>query len=268
MTEPATTTQPEIKYEKCNICGYINKGTPSPLPSSSVKPSNTSQPSLGGGGSSSGGSGSSGSSGSTGGGGAVITPTPTPVVTLTPSPSPVTITTPTPKPSASTNPGTGSGSIVNNNSKKEIIVLSGSLELTKNKDYTVSYLNNKNVGTATVVVNGIGNYTGNITKSFKIIPRGTPLKGKVKPRHKGFTVNWKKQPESITGYQIQYSTSKKFKGKTTVIKTIQKKSVTKLKASKLKAKKKYYVRVRTYKTVKGKKYYSRWSKSKTVKTKK
>ena len=291
VTEPATTTQPEIKYEKCNICGYINKGTPSPLPSSSVKPSNTSQPSLGGGGSSSGGSGSSGSSGSTGGGGAVITPTPTPVVTLTPSPSPVTITTPTPKPSASTNPGTGSGSIVNNNSKKEIIyddvmlnkksviyngkekkpsvtVLSGSLELTKNKDYTVSYLNNKNVGTATVVVNGIGNYTGNITKSFKIIPRGTPLKGKVKPRHKGFTVNWKKQPESITGYQIQYSTSKKFKGKTTVIKTIQKKSVTKLKASKLKAKKKYYVRVRTYKTVKGKKYYSRWSKSKTVKTKK
>jgi len=268
-----------------------NTSTPSnsPVPSPSTKPSGIGDGSSSGGGA--GGSGSSGSSGSTGGGGAVITPTSTPVATLTPSPSPVTITTPTPKPSASTNPGTGSGNIVNNNSKKEITsddvilnkksviyngkekkpsvtVLSGSLELTKNKDYTVSYLNNKNVGTATVVVNGIGNYTGSITKNFKIIPMGTPLKGKVKPGHKGFTVNWKKQPKSITGYQVQYSTSKKFKGKTTVIKTVKKKSVTKLKASKLKAKKKYYVRVRTYKTVKGKKYYSRWSKSKTVKTKK
>ncbi len=259
---------------KLNYTANWEKITYSPSPS--TKPSGT---------------GSSGGGTSGSGGGAVITPTSTPVATLTPSPSPVTITTSTPKPSSSTNPGTASGSIVNNNSKKEITsddvtlnkksviysgkekkpsvtVLNGSLELTKNKDYTVSYLNNKNVGTATVVVNGIGNYTGSITKSFKIIPKGTPLKGKVKSKHKGFTVNWKKQPKSITGYQVQYSTSKKFKGKTTVIKTVKKKSVTKLKASKLKAKKKYYVRVRTYKTVKGKKYYSRWSKSKTVKTKK
>ncbi len=113
-----------------------------------------------------------------------------------------------------------------------------------------------------------GDYYGSVTKSFKIIPRGTPLKGKIKPRHKGFSVKWKKQPKSIAGYQIQYSTDKKFKGKTTVIRTVKKKSVTKLTVSKLKAKKKYYVRVRTYKNVKGKKYYSRWSKSKVVKTKK
>lgn len=37
--------------------------------------------------------------------------------------------------------------------------------------------------------------------------------------------------------------------------------------SKLKAKKKYYVRVRAYKTVNGTKYYGAWSKTKTVKTK-
>jgi len=236
------------------------------------------------------GTGSSGG-GAGGGGGVAITPSSKPVVTLTPAPTPVTNPVQTPKPSSSITPGTGSDSIFNSNSKREITyddvtlnkrsviysgkekkpsvtVLNGSLELTKNKDYTVSYSDNKNVGTATVVVNGIGNYTGSVAKSFKIIPMGTPLKGKVKPGHKGFTVNWKKQPKSITGYQVQYSTSKKFKGKTTVIKTVKKKSVTKLKASKLKAKKKYYVRVRTYKTVKGKKYYSRWSKSKTVKTKK
>ncbi len=260
----------------------------SPSPSPSIKPS----------GSGAGGNTGSGGGGSAGGGTA-ITPTPAPVATLIPipvttattEPSQVTKPTLSPKPSASTTPGTGSDSIFNNNSKKEITsadvilnkksviysgkekklgitVLNGSLELTKNKDYKVSYLNNKNIGTATVVVNGIGNYTGSVTKNFKIIPRGTPLKGKVKPRHKGFSVKWKKQPKSITGYQVQYSTDKKFKGKTTVIRTVKKKSVTKLTVSKLKAKKKYYVRVRTYKTVKGKKYYSRWSKSKVVKTKK
>ncbi len=237
----------------------------------------------------------SGTGGSAGSGGAGTTSTSAPVVTLTPSPSPtpVTIATtePTHKPSASTKPGTGSDSISNNNSKKEITpadvtlnkktviysgrekkpgvtVLSGSLELIKDKEYRVSYSYNINVGTAYVTVYGKGDYYGSVTKSFKIIPRGTPLKGKIKPRHKGFSVKWKKQPKSITGYQIQYSTDKKFKGKTTVIRTVKKKSVTKLTVSKLKAKKKYYVRVRTYKNVKGKKYYSRWSKSKVVKTKK
>ena len=242
------------------------------------------------------GSGTGGNTGSGGGGGgAGTTSTSAPIVTLTPSPSPtpVTIATtePTLKPSASTKPGTGSDNIFNNNSKKEITpadvtlnkktiiysgkekkpgvtVLSGSLELIKDKEYTVSYSYNINVGTAYVNVYGKGDYYGSVTKSFKIIPRGTSLKGKVKPRHKGFAVKWKKQPKSITGYQVQYSTDKKFKGKTTVIRTVKKKSVTKLTVSKLKAKKKYYVRVRTYKTVKGKKYYSRWSKSKVVKTKK
>lgn len=259
------------------------------LPSPSPSPSNN------GIGNNSGSGGVSGGGGSTGSGGVLTTPTSTPVVTLTPSPSPthVTIATiePTPKPSASTKPGTGSDSISNNNSKKEITpadvtlnkktiiysgkekkpgvtVLSGSLELIKDKEYTVSYSYNINVGTAYVTVYGKGDYYGSVTKSFKIIPKGTPLKGKVKPRHKGFSVKWKKQPKSITGYQVQYSTDKKFKGKTTVIRTVKKKSVTKLTISKLKAKKKYYVRVRTYKTVKGKKYYSRWSKSKVVKTKK
>ncbi len=142
------------------------------------------------------------------------------------------------------------------------------MELIKDKEYTVSYLYNINVGTAYVTVYGEGDYYGSVTKSFKIIPKGTPVKGKVKPKHKGFTVKWKKQPYSITGYQVQYSTNKKFKGKTTVIKTIKKKSIIKLTTGKLKAKKKYYVRVRTYKTVTGKKYYSRWSKFKVVKTKK
>lgn len=68
-----------------------------------------------------------------------------------------------------------------------------------------------------------------------------------------------------TGYQLQYSTSSKFKGVKTV--TVSKNKTTSKKISKLKAKKKYYVRIRTYKTVDGKKYYSAWSSVKSIKCK-
>ena len=69
----------------------------------------------------------------------------------------------------------------------------------------------------------------------------------------------------ITGYQIQLATNSKFtKGKKTV--TVKGYKKVSKKVTKLKGKKKYYVRVRTYKTVSGVKYYAPWSKSKTVKT--
>ena len=84
-------------------------------------------------------------------------------------------------------------------------------------------------------------------------------------------MTWKKGTK-ITGYQIQYSTSKKFEDKKTEAKTITSSKTTSKTISKLKAKKKYYVRVRTYKTVKvdGKnvKVYSSWSDVKKVTTKK
>ena len=69
-----------------------------------------------------------------------------------------------------------------------------------------------------------------------------------------------------TGYQVTYAINSKFtSGKKTV--TVSSSKTTSKKITKLKAKKKYYVRVRTYKTVSGTKYYSDWSKTKTVKTK-
>ncbi|MBR1763701.1 MAG: fibronectin type III domain-containing protein, partial [Eubacterium sp.] len=81
-----------------------------------------------------------------------------------------------------------------------------------------------------------------------------------------FTAKWSKQATQTTGYQIQYATNSKFtKNKKTV--TVKGTKTTSKTVSKLKAKKKYYVRVRTYKTVNGKKYYSGWSKAKTVTTK-
>lgn len=81
----------------------------------------------------------------------------------------------------------------------------------------------------------------------------------VKAQSKAFTVKWKKK-SGITGYQIQYSTNSKFKKGNKSIKIKNAKTVSK-KITKLKASKKYYVRIRTYQ---GKKY-SKWSKVKSIK---
>lgn len=87
----------------------------------------------------------------------------------------------------------------------------------------------------------------------------------IKAVDNGFKVKWKKK--SVTGYQVQYSTSKKFTSKTSKTLKVNKAKTTSKTVKKLKAKKKYYVRVRTYKTVKKKKYYSKWSANYSVTTK-
>ncbi len=139
-------------------------------------------------------------------------------------------------------------------------------KLTNGKDYTVKYASGrKNVGSYKVSVTFLGDYYGTKTVSFNINPKGTSI-SKVSKGTKAFTVKWKKQSAQISGYQIQYSTSSKFKsGNKTVTVSGTKKTSQAIK--KLKAKKKYYVRIRTYRTVQGKKYYSSWSSVKSVKTK-
>ena len=95
-------------------------------------------------------------------------------------------------------------------------------------------------------------------------PKSASIK-KVKGAKKAILVTWKKV-SGVNGYEIQVATDKKFKkNKKTV--TIKKQKTTKTTVKKFKAKKKYYVRVRTYKIVNGKKVYSSWSKVKSVKTK-
>ena len=86
---------------------------------------------------------------------------------------------------------------------------------------------------------------------------------KTKGDKKKITVN-NSDNKAASGYQIKLSTNKKFTKKTT--KTIKVKS-SKSTVKKLKRKKKYYVKVRAYKTKNGKTVYSAWSKIKTVKTK-
>lgn len=86
----------------------------------------------------------------------------------------------------------------------------------------------------------------------------------VKKAKKAFTVNWSKK--SVTGYEIQYALNSKFtKSKKTV--KVTKASTVSKKISKLKAKKKYYVRVRCYISKYGMTYYSGWSSKKAITTK-
>ena len=95
-------------------------------------------------------------------------------------------------------------------------------------------------------------------------PKKTSIK-KLSKGKKKFTVTWAKV-SGVKGYQIQYSSDKKLKKNNKSV-TVTKQKTTKATVKKLKSKKKYYVRVRTYKTVNGKKIYSSWSKVKSVKTK-
>lgn len=141
-------------------------------------------------------------------------------------------------------------------------------ELKVNADYKVKLPSGrKNVGTYEVKITFKGSkYSGSKTLSYTINPKSTKL-SKVSAKKKGFEAKWEKQSTQTKGYQIQYSTDSKFKsGNKTV--TVNKNSTTKKTISKLKAKKKYYVRIRTYKTVGKQKYYSDWSKSVKVTTKK
>ena len=142
--------------------------------------------------------------------------------------------------------------------------------LVKNTDYTVSYAKGrKYVGKYAVKITFKGKYSGTKTLYFTIKPKATSISS-LKAGSKKFTVKWKKQATQTTGYQVQYSASSKFSKAKTV--TVGKNKTVSKKISKLSGKKKYYVRVRTYKTVKinGKsiRIYSGWSKAKTVTTKK
>ncbi|WP_279023472.1 RICIN domain-containing protein [Ruminococcus bicirculans (ex Wegman et al. 2014)] len=147
---------------------------------------------------------------------------------------------------------------------QNVTVKVGNTVLKNGTDYTVSYSNNKKVGKATVKITGKGKYGGVITKTFKINPAKQEIQ-KLTAKSKAFFIDWA-QKGSATGYEIQYATNSKFTGAKKV--TITNNKTDKTTVSKLSANKKYYVRVRSYTTVKGTKYYGAWSASKSVTTKK
>ena len=160
--------------------------------------------------------------------------------------------------------GISNKSYTGKNITQSITVKYNGKTLKKGTDYTVSYSNNKSIGTATVKIAGKGSYTGTITKTFKINPAKQEIQ-KLTAKSKAFFVDWA-QKGSATGYEIQYATNSKFTSAKKV--TITNKKTDTKTVSKLSGKKKYYVRVRSYTTVKGTKYYGAWSASKSVTTKK
>ena len=154
-------------------------------------------------------------------------PTPTPLVTPPPTPVPKTTPTPIPTPTQKT-----SGTPVKTPASNA-------------KPTTAPANTNKNPKQAVLKA---------------------PVIKKVKAGKKKVSVSWKKSAQSITGYQIQYSTSASFKkGKKTI--TIPGKKKQSRTIKKLKTKKKYYIRIRTYQVINGKKTVSKWSKTKKFKTK-
>lgn len=236
--------------------------------------------------------------------------------------------------------------------KPEVTVKDGSAILKLGADYTVSYQDNINAGTASINLKGAGNYTGTATAHFTIqkaknkitapnykrtasgkaqsfsikaksqgkasLSYQSSQKKLVKVSSKGkvtiaknfvgsakititakATQNYQKATKKITvtvnpkkvkltgvknkkgrkldlrwtkngkadGYQIQFSTDKKFKKNTRLLKVAGAKKVTKT-ISKLKKGATYYVCIRTYKKVSKKLYYSGWSKARKASVKK
>ena len=135
------------------------------------------------------------------------------------------------------------------------------------KNYTVSYSGGrKKIGKYKVTIVFQGSYTGTVTKTFTVNPKKVSIKG-LQAGTKSLTVKWSRNASQISGYQVQLATNKKFTKNVKNSEVNKKKRVTKT-IKKLKSKKKYYVRVRAYKTVKfdGKKtkIYSGWSKAKSI----
>lgn len=146
---------------------------------------------------------------------------------------------------------------------KVTVALNGAT-LVKDRDYKVSYANNVSVGTATVKIEGIGVYNGEASKTFSILPKGTVL-SKIKAGKKAMAVTWKKQAVETTGYQLQYSLKANMAKAKSI--NIAKNSIASVKIKKLVSKKRYFVRIRTFKKVGTANFYSAWSKTKFVKIK-
>ena len=134
--------------------------------------------------------------------------------------------------------------------------------LTNGTDYTVSYSNNKNVGTSNVYVYGKGNYSGSLSAKFDIVPAKQQIQ-KLETKYKGFYIDWA-QKGSATGYDVEYSVNSNMSG--TVSKHLKANKPDTLTISGLSGDKVYYVRVRSYTNVNGKVYYGAWSDVKSIKT--
>ena len=133
--------------------------------------------------------------------------------------------------------------------------------LTSGTDYTVSYSNNKNVGTSNVYVYGKGNYSGSLSAKFDIVPAKQQIQ-KLETKYKGFYIDWAQKGSAPL--MFEYSVNSNMSGAVSKHLTANKPDT--LTVSGLSGDKVYYVRVRSYTNVNGKVYYGAWSDVKSIKT--
>lgn len=133
--------------------------------------------------------------------------------------------------------------------------------LNSGEDYKVTYKNNIYTGTATATIQGIGNYTGTVKKTYIIKPKREVLSSLKNVRTRKIIIKWKKDSK-VSGYQLQYAKNKNFYYSKTANISKKATSATLRYAGKGS---RYYIRIRGYKTIKGTKYYGAWSKVKSCK---
>lgn len=136
--------------------------------------------------------------------------------------------------------------------------------LKKNTDYTVKYGSNKNTGEGTVTITGKGKYSGSFTLRFNILPKQSKLTTAVPDVNHGVSLRWSKDSQA-SGYDIAYSVNSNFKNAKHVY--ISKNGTVGTRIIGFTKGKKYYVKIRAYKTINGTKHYGAWSKSKNFKAK-
>ena len=144
---------------------------------------------------------------------------------------------------------TGDGKLVYKSENAEVVTVTN--------DGKVSI---KGIGTAEIIITVAA--TANFETVSKMVtvtvnPKKTILYASKPIKKKVLSITWMKN-KTASGYQIYYSTSGDFRKNTKSI-TIRKGKITNLKITGLKSKKKYYVKIRAYKKVKGKTYFSEWS---------
>ena len=150
--------------------------------------------------------------------------------------------------------------------KPTVVVKGANGKVIPASNYTVTYSSGcKNVGKYAVKVTFKGNYSGTKTLAYTIIPKGTAI-SRLTSARRGFVAKWAKNATQTTGYQIQYTTDAKFKSGAKTV-TINKNTLVSKGITRLLAGRRYYVRVRTYRTANKVNYFSAWSSARAVVTK-
>lgn len=140
------------------------------------------------------------------------------------------------------------------NIKAKVTVKDGSYTLEKGIDYSLTYKNCKNIGTASVTIKGIGKYTGEKTLKYNIVPRKTTLKISKKSDSK-VKLTWEKSM-GAEKYQIYYSTNGgAYKKLATLLESSNYAVIANLNFKK----NDYKFKIRSYATEDGTKYYSSYS---------